>query len=118
MELAEKYHDRHLAERVFELSWTQSQVVQRRLDVTEADTQLFGRLAGNILYSNPSLRAPASVIVRNRNGQSGLWGYGISGDLPIVLLRISDVTNIQLVRQLVQAHAYWRLKGLAADLGQ
>ena len=69
MELVEKYHDRHLAERVFELSWTQSQVVQRRLDVTEADTQLFGRLASNILYSNPSMRAPASVIVRNRNGQ-------------------------------------------------
>ena len=24
--------------------------------------------------------------------------------------------NIELVRQLVQAHAYWRLKGLAVDL--
>ena len=48
--------------------------------------------------------------------QSGLWGYAISGDLPIVLLRIADAANIDLVRQLVQAHAYWRLKGLAVDL--
>src|SRR6185312_11487262 len=104
------------ADRVFELAWTQSQVVLRRLDATEADTQLFGRLASNILYANPALRAPASVIARNRSGQSGLWGYGISGDLPIVLLRIADLTNIRLVRQMVQAHAYWRVKGLAADL--
>ena len=116
MNLVQKYQDRHLADRVFELAWTQSQVVLRRLDATEADTQLFGRLASNILYANPALRAPASVIARNRSGQSGLWGYGISGDLPIVLLRIADLTNIRLVRQMVQAHAYWRVKGLAADL--
>jgi cellobiose phosphorylase len=116
LQLVEKYQDRHLADRVFELAWTQSQVVLRRLDATEADTQFFGRLASNILYDNPALRAPASVIARNRSGQSSLWGYGISGDLPIVLLRIADLTNIRLVRQMVQAHAYWRVKGLAADL--
>ncbi len=58
----------------------------------------------------------ASVLIKNRRGQSGLWGYSISGDLPIVLLQIGDPEKIELVRQLVQAHAYWRLKGLAVDL--
>src|SRR5204862_643210 len=112
----EQYHARHLAGRVFELAWTQSLVVHRQLDATEADTQLFGRLATSILYANPVLRAPGSVIARNRRGQSGLWGYGISGDLPIVLLRVADQSQIQLVKQLVQAHAYWRVKGLSVDL--
>jgi cellobiose phosphorylase len=56
------------------------------------------------------------VLLRNRRGQSGLWGYAISGDLPIVLLQVSSADNIELVRQLVQAHAWWRLKGLAVDL--
>jgi cellobiose phosphorylase len=114
--LIEKYHDRHLADRVFELAWTHSQVVLRQLDASEGDTQLYGRLASSILYANPLLRAPASVIARNRRGQSGLWGYGISGDVPIVLLRIGDVAHLHLVRQLVQAHAYWRVKGLTVDL--
>jgi len=114
--LAEKYHDRHLADRVFELAWTHSQVVLRQLDAAEADTQLYGRMASSILYANPSLRASASVIARNRRGQSGLWGYGISGDLPIVLLRVADQSQINLVRQLVQARAYWRVHGLAVDL--
>ena len=54
-----------------------------------ADTQLYERLASNVLYANPALRAPSSVIARNRRGQSGLWAYGISGDLPIVLVRIA-----------------------------
>ena len=116
LSLAEKYSDHRLADRVFNLAWTHSQVVLRQINATEADAQLYGRLAGSVIYSNSSLRADPKIILRNRRGQSGLWGYAISGDLPIVLLQIGDHTNIELVRQLEQAHAYWRLKGLAVDL--
>ncbi len=114
--LVEKYQDRRSADRVFDLAWTHNQVVLRQIDATDADAQLYGRLASSVIYANPSLRADASVFGKNRRGQSGLWGYAISGDLPIVLLRIADPANIGLVRQLVQAHAYWRLKGLVVDL--
>jgi cyclic beta-1,2-glucan synthetase len=114
--LVEKYQDRRMADRVFDLAWTHSQVVLRQLNATEADAQLYARLAGSIIYANSSLRADASILLKNARGQSGLWGYAISGDLPIVLVRIGDRANIDLVRQLVQAHAYWRLKGLAVDM--
>ena len=114
--LVEKYQDRRLADRVFDLAWTHSQVLLRQINATEADAQLYCRIAGSVIYANSSLRADPSVLIKNRRGQSGLWGYAISGDLPIVLLQIEDPANIDLVRQLVQAHAYWRLKGLAVDL--
>lgn len=114
--LVDKYQDRRLANRVFELAWTYSQVILRQINVTEADTQLYGRLASSILYANSSLRAGANTLIKNQQDQSGLWGYSISGDLPIVLLQIEDIANINLVRQLVQAHVYWHLKGLAVDL--
>ena len=116
LSLAEKYQDRRLADRAFEMAWTHSQVALRQINVTEAEAQLYGRLASSIIYANASLRAEANVIAKNRRGQSGLWGYAISGDLPIVLVQLKDPANIELVRQLVQAHAYWRLKGLAVDL--
>ncbi|MDQ5847380.1 MAG: hypothetical protein M3544_00225, partial [Pseudomonadota bacterium] len=116
LHLAGKYQDRNLADRVFDLAWTHSLVTLRQINATESDAQLYGRLASSVLYANASLRGESGVLVRNRRGQSGLWGYGISGDLPIVLLRIGDAASIDLVRQLVQAHAYWRLKGLAVDL--
>jgi cellobiose phosphorylase len=114
--LIDKYQDRHLADRVFELAWTHSQVVLRQLNASEADAQLYGRLANTIIYPNAALRADASILIRNQRGQSGLWAYAISGDLPIVLLQIKDPANIELARQMVQAHAYWRLKGLTVDL--
>jgi cyclic beta-1,2-glucan synthetase len=116
MYLVEKYEDRHLADRVFDLAWTHSQVLLRQINATEADAQLYGRLAASVIYANSSLRADQRTIINNCRGQSGLWGYSISGDLPIVLLQIEDSANINLVRQLVQAHAYWRLKGLAVEL--
>ncbi|MGC8492317.1 MAG: GH36-type glycosyl hydrolase domain-containing protein [Syntrophobacteraceae bacterium] len=114
--LVEKYQDKRLADRVFDLAWTHSQVFLRQINATQADAQLYCRLAGSILYANASLRADPGILIKNRRGQSGLWSYAISGDLPIVLLRIEDSANIDLVRQLVQAHAYWRLNGLAVDL--
>jgi cyclic beta-1,2-glucan synthetase len=114
--LAHKAMDRRLADRAFELAWTHSQVILRQLNATEADTQLYARLANTVVYSQPTLRASAAALLLNRRGQSGLWGYAISGDLPIVLLQVSEASNIDLVRQMVQAHAWWRLKGLAVDL--
>ncbi|MFO8155227.1 MAG: glucoamylase family protein, partial [Thiohalospira sp.] len=114
--LIERYRDRRFADRVFELAWTHNQVLLQQINATEADAQLYGRLAGSILYADSSLRADPSVLIKNRRGQSGLWSYAISGDFPIVLMRIQDPANIDLVRHLVQAHAYWRSKGLTVDL--
>lgn len=114
--LMHKYRDRNLKKRAFELSWTHSQVLLRQINANEEGAQLYGKLAGSIIYSNPALRADSSVINNNFKGQSGLWSYSISGDLPIVLLKVSDPDSVALVRQLIQAHAFWQLKGLAVDL--
>ncbi len=114
--LTEKYHDPRLADRVFELAWTHSQIMLRQLNATESDAQAYSRLAGSLVYASMLRRARASILIRNHRGQSGLWGYGISGDLPIVLVRLRDRARLDLVRQCVQAHAYWRLKGVSVDL--
>ena len=112
----EKYQSSRMTDRVFDLAWTHSQVTLHQLDVTEAEAQLYGRLASALIYADPARRANHGVLLNNRRGQNGLWSYGISGDAPIVLLRISDTEKIEIVRQLIQAHSYWRMKGLTVDL--
>ncbi len=114
--LADKYHDHRLADRVFDVAWTHNQVLLHQLRLDESQAQMFGRLASSIVYSDARLRANPGMIARNRKGQSGLWSYGISGDLPIVLLRMSDLASLDLARDLIHAHAYWRHKGLRVDL--
>lgn len=114
--LVAKYQHVRMADRAFDLAWTHSQVALRQLNATEGDAQLYGRLASALIYADPARRAGPGVLRDNRRGQSGLWSYGISGDAPIVLLRISDPGKLELVRQLIQAHSYWRMKGLTVEL--
>jgi len=114
--LAATYHDRLAADRVFALAWTHGQALLSQLDAAEADARLYGRLAAHVLYPQRGLRADPDLIARNRRGQSGLWPYAISGDHPIVLLQLRAAAHLALARQLVQAHAWWRLKGLVVDL--
>ncbi|MBF0480395.1 MAG: cyclic beta 1-2 glucan synthetase [Desulfovibrionaceae bacterium] len=114
--LLDKYIDKHFVERAFEMAWFQSQEALRRLGASEADAQVYGRLAASVIYAGALRRAAPSIIARNRLGQPGLWRFGISGDLPIVLVHISDLKRLDLVKQALMAHAYWRMKGVASDL--
>ncbi len=114
--LIEKYHNPRMMDRALELAWTHSQVLLHHLNISEKEAQQYMQLAGSLIYPNPSKRAPATVLLANRRTQSALWGYGISGDLPIVLVRIRDQEKMNLVQQLIHAHAYWRSKGIVSDL--
>jgi cellobiose phosphorylase len=114
--LIEKYYNPRMADRALELAWTHSQVTLRHLNASEADAQLYARLASALIFANQARRATPSILLSNRRGQSSLWSYGISGDVPIVLLRISDPGKLDLVQQLIQAHAYWRMKGLSVEV--
>ncbi len=116
LRLMEKYQDQSIADRVFDLAWTHGLVTLRHLNASEQQAQLFGRLAGALIYHQPLRRASGTLIARNRRGQRNLWSFGISGDLPILVLRAANLERLEFVRELLQAHAYWRLKGLAVDL--
>jgi cyclic beta-1,2-glucan synthetase len=114
--LAARFRDPRAATRTFELAWAHSQVEFRHLHLSGEQAHLFQRVAASILYANPALRAPSRVLAENRLGQVGLWRHGISGDLPIVLVRIQEVEGLPLVEQMLVAHSFWRKKGLAVDL--
>ena len=116
LDLADKYRETATFERAATLAWTQAQVQLHHLGIEADEANLFQRLANRILYSDPSLRPPSSVLAGNERGAPGLWAHGISGDLPIVMVRIDEVDDLDIVRQLLRAHEYWRLKLLDVDL--
>jgi cyclic beta-1,2-glucan glucanotransferase len=114
--LADEYNNPATFERAATLAWTQAQVQLRHLGIDADEAYLFQELASQILYSNATLRPSSAVLMSNNQGPSGLWRHGISGDLPIVLIRIDDAEDQNIVRQLLRAHEYWRMKQLAVDL--
>jgi len=116
LDLADKYRETATYERAATLAWTQAQVQLHHLEIDPDEAHLFQRLANRIIYSDPSLRPAPSLLARNERGAPALWAHGISGDLPIVVVRIDEIEDLEIVRQLLRAHEYWRLKLLDVDL--
>jgi cyclic beta-1,2-glucan synthetase len=114
--LADEYNNPATFERAATLAWTQAQVQLHHLGIDPDEAYLFQELASQILYSDPTLRPSSAVLTRNTRGPSALWRHGISGDMPIVLVRIDEPEDKGIVRQLLRAHEYWRMKQLAVDL--
>ena len=90
--MSKKYQNLEAIEHTFDFA--RSDVLTDGVGAAESDTELYERLAGALIYADPARRASSNVLLANRLGQSGLWKYGISGDLPIVLLQISDPSKI------------------------
>jgi len=116
LEIAEKYRQTATFERESSLAWTQAQVQLHHLRITQDEAHLFQRLANRLVYADPTLRAAPQVLAKNDRGSSGLWAYGISGDLPIAMVRIEREEERNVARQMLRAHEYWRMKGVMADL--
>ncbi|MBI2835332.1 MAG: hypothetical protein HYX76_12990 [Acidobacteria bacterium] len=114
--LAHKYREPSATARTFALAYAQAQSGLRHLGISNEQALLFERLASRVLYADGSLRASPQLLARNELGQEGLWPHAISGDLPILLVRVVQENDLPLVRQVLQAQEYWRLKGLRADV--
>jgi cyclic beta-1,2-glucan synthetase len=117
LDLMASFQEKNAADRVFELAWAHSHVILQQLNIDAAKAQLFNRMAGYLVFPHASMRAPARILLHSHpKGQAGLWGYGISGEIPIMLVKISQTSQIPLLREMVIAHTYFRRKGLATDL--
>ena len=104
LRLADKYHDYHIFKREADIAWTKAQVQLRHLNIAVWKAHIYQRLGARILYSDPSLRPRSHSLELNTKTQSALWAYGISGDLPIILIRISAEKDIELVREVLHGH--------------
>ncbi|HYY29947.1 MAG TPA: hypothetical protein VE860_18535, partial [Chthoniobacterales bacterium] len=114
LRLVENFRDPREINRAFDSA--ESDLTSSEIGATEADLDVYARLVGALVYADPARRAPSNVLLQNRRGQRDLWSHGISGDIPIVLLNFADPNRTEIIKQLIQAHRYWRTKGLATDL--
>src|SRR3546814_9370053 len=116
LDLVDKHHDRNAFDRAKTLAWTPAQVQLRHLGIEAEEAADSQRLAAPILYADPRFRAPSDAIIRGADSQSGLLPHAISGDLPIVSLRIDDIKDIAEVRRLLRALAYWSWEEHTSEL--
>jgi cyclic beta-1,2-glucan synthetase len=113
--LAKDYQNTSVISRAFELAWTHSQVEMRYLNISPSEINLYQKMLSSMIYTSSARRILLKSI-GNQRGQSGLWIYGISGDLPIATIAVNAIHQLEMVRQMLSIHEYWRLKGIVTDL--
>ncbi len=116
LDLADKHRDPIAFDRAKTVAWTQAQMQLHHLGIDPDEAHLFQRLANHVLYPDPTLRPSTELLVNGAAKVSTLWAHGISGDMPIVLVRVEEDGHLELVRQVLRAHEYWRSKQLPVDL--
>ena len=116
LNLADKYRSPNAYNRAAARAWTQAQLQYQHLGMTPEEAHLFQRLANPVIYSDPTMRPNPQTLRKGGGAQSILWSAGISGDVPIVLMRIDVASDLKTLRQLVKAHSYWSAKRLEVDL--
>ncbi len=116
LEMIDKHNAPTAYERAATLAFTQAQIQLHHLRLGAGQAAQFQRLAGRMLFVSPGLRSAPVAIAQGSGPQSGLWPLGISGDLPIIVLRIADIEHLSVAREVMQATDYWRMKQLPFDL--
>ncbi|MBE0660307.1 MAG: glycosyl transferase [Bryobacteraceae bacterium] len=114
--LIENFRRPETVGRAFEMAWTRAQLEFRYLGIGPAVAHRYQELAGHMLFPSAALRPPSDRLMKNRLGQTVLWKYGISGDMPMLTVTIYSERQLMIVRELLTAHTYWRLRGFHADL--
>ena len=116
LKLVQKYQAADAVAHAFEMVWTRAQLEFRYLRIGAASAHRFEELAGHLIYPSPMLRPNPARLARGRGGQADLWKYGISGDLPIILVTAADLPAVTLIRELIVAQSYLRMRGMEVDL--
>lgn len=113
---ANKYKEFNTIDTVFELAASQNYLEMKYLGINSRQVNLYETMASRILFLSNLYKEREEYIKGVVNSQRDLWKYGISGDIPIVLLMVKDTKDKELVQQMLGAHQYWSLKGLKVDL--
>ncbi len=97
----------------FELSKASKEAENKYLEVTAKQTELYQKMLGYLLYNNPLKTLTCNQI---NAPVSKLWKYGISGDLPILLLNMKDKDEVENLTEVLKAYNYFRVKNIMVDL--
>jgi len=116
LNLVDKYHSPDVIEKAFDLALTRSQVEASYLNLKAAEMELYQSMIRDLVFNSSTRRANRSIIAKNTQGQPSLWKYGISGDLPIVLVTLGKIDHMDVLYDVLKAQEYWRLMDMRVDL--
>ena len=113
----DKYLQPMHVKRSARMAATLAQIRLRDLGVAPEENAALQDLTTALMYACSRSPQPTSPTAdRSLVNQRLLWRFGLSGDKPIVLVRIHASSGLPLVQSLLRAQPWWRFGGQVMDL--
>ncbi|EKQ50568.1 MULTISPECIES: glucoamylase family protein [unclassified Clostridium] len=116
LEICKENSDNSRLEKIFKNYSISTQLELKNLGIKSAIANVFQSAASAVFFLSNNRRNREDYIMNISKHQKDLWPYGISGDLPIVMVVIEKEEDINLVFTMIKFHSYLRLKGVKLDL--
>ena len=114
--IIKKYASKDIENRLVEMAKSKSLIENRFIGLKGKNIILYNKLFAEIINGSSSKNKYLDEIKLNKKNQRDLWKYGISGDNPIVLIKIKNVNDVFLIKQLINAVEYFLIKNIKIDL--
>ena len=109
-----KYNITENITREFEIVKAKTEAEARYLEVKGKDIDIYQTIMSYVLFDNP-LRQNQQLGYKVYE-QKDLWKYGISGDLPIITVTIKYVNDLYVIKQVIKAYEYLKIKNIKVEL--
>ncbi len=116
LRLSRQLHRSLVDDDIFRQAQTSSILERKYLNLTSSLHNAIQSLVGPLFFPTRVFRDDDAVIQRNSLGQSGLWRFGISGDDPIILMRVRNLADLPAVRDALAAYEFLRQQTVKVDL--
>ena len=108
-----KFMNNENTKRTFELLKAKSEAENRYLGIKGKDIEVYQKMLSYLLFTPKVSVKPSYDILCP---VSELWKYGISGDLPILMVKIKDINDIDIIQEVLSAYEFFRVKNIKIDL--
>ena len=116
IENIKKYKIEGNIEKAFELSKAKNEAQSRYLRIKGTDIRNYQKILSYIIFNNPIKKVNIEKLPKKKYEQSELWKYGISGDIPLILVRIKDLNDSYVIKEVLKAYEFCRTKNIEIEL--
>ncbi len=116
LENIKKYKTKEAVEKAFEISKAKIEAQSRYLRIKAPQMEQYQKILSYVLFANPCKKTNLKNLPKQIYKQSELWKYGISGDLPIILVKIHNTNDIDCVKEMLKAYEFFRVKKIQVEL--
>ncbi len=116
LENLEKYKSQENIQKTFELSKARVEAENRYLELKGKDIETYQNILAYLIFQNPLKKLYLKNLATKNYSQTELWKYGISGDLPIWLVKIDNQNDIEVLEEILKAYEFYKIKNINIDL--